>query len=679
MNKAENGPDTAGKPTILIVDDNENDRLLLRYYLDIFQCRILEADNGAEGLAAAVRERPILIVSDALMPEMDGFQFLREVRRTPGINQVPFVFYSAVYTGDHDEELALSLGADAFIAKPQDPEEFVRILNNILASAERRRPAPSASLLENDELYLRSYSRVIATRLEEKVRELSASESKFRNLFHNIRDVVILVDGQRVILDANEPALRKVFGYSLEEILGKNSRMLFADEATYRKMGRHYTPGAERQAPGLLETVYRRKNGESFPAEVSGNILRDEAGKDMGYISVIRDITERKALQEQLHHAQKMEAIGTLAGGIAHDFNNIITAIIGFSTLVQMKMPPEDPSRENLREIIAAGERAEALTRGLLTYSRKDAMRMDGLDLNEVVQQSLKLLKRVIGEDVILDVTQAGEPLFILGDSGQLEQLLMNLATNARDAMPDGGTLFIETKRIALDEDFHSRRWFGKTGDSYALLTVEDTGQGMDEATRQRIFDPFFTTKESGKGTGLGLSIVYGIVKQHNGYVDVSSEPGKGTTFNIYLPLTSVKVVKTDRPSMASMRGGDEVVLVVEDNEVIRNLFTAILREFGYQAHPAADGVQALGIVEELKGRIHLAIIDIIMPGKNGRQVLDDLLAISPGLKHIFMSGYPRDVITGKVLIDEHEEYLHKPVSPYTLLERVRDILDGKQ
>lgn len=679
MNNEEGGPDTAGKPTILIVDDNENDRLLLRYYLNFFQCRILEADNGAEGLAVAVRERPILIVSDALMPEMDGFQFLREVRRTPGINQVPFVFYSAVYTGDRDEELALSLGADAFIAKPKDPEEFVRILNNILASAERRRPEPSASLLENDELYLRSYSRVIATRLEEKVRELSASESKFRNFFHNIRDVVIVVDGQRVILDANEPALVKVFGYSLEEILGKSSRMLFADEATYRKTGNHYTPGAESQAPGLLETVYRRKNGESFHAEVSGNILRDEAGKDMGYISVIRDITERKALEEQLHHAQKMEAIGTLAGGIAHDFNNIITAIIGFSTLVQMKMQPEDPSRENLREIISAGERAAALTRGLLSYSRKDAMRMDGLDLNEVVQQSLKLLKRVIGEDVILDVTQAGEPLFILGDSGQLEQLLMNLATNARDAMPCGGTLFIETKRITLDEDFQSRRGFGKTGDSYALLTVEDTGQGMDEATRQRIFDPFFTTKESGKGTGLGLSIVYGIVKQHNGYVDVSSEPGKGAVFNIYLPLTSAKVVKTDRPSMASMRGGDEVVLVVEDNEVIRNLFTAILGEFGYQAHPAADGMQAVGIVKELKGRIDLAIIDIIMPGKNGRQVLDDLLAISPELKHIFMSGYPRDVISGKALIDDSEGYLHKPVSPYTLLERVRDILDGKQ
>jgi PAS domain S-box-containing protein len=667
----------AGIETILIVDDNDDDRLLLRYYLESFHCRIIEAADGAEGLAVALRERPDLIISDAHMPEMDGFQFLRAVRRSPEIRDVPFVFYSAVYTGDRDAELAHSLGALAFIFKPKDPEEFHAELDQILRTLEKEESAPSPTLLENDEAYLRSYSRVVAARLVDKVRKLRASESKFRKFFDNMRDVVIVFDGQRAIQDANEPALQNTFGYSLDEVIGKSARMLFPDEDTFRRLGEFYSPVPDTRGTVLLETVYLRKNGERFHAEVSGNRLRDDTGTDIGYISVVRDITERKKLEEQLRHAQKMEALGTFAGGIAHDFNNIITAIIGFSSMIQSNLPPGDTSRENLREIMAAGERAAALTRSLLAYSKKDPACVEAVDVNEMIAQSAKLLQRLLGEDVLLDVKQEEGEFIVHGDRGQLEQVLMNLATNSRDAMPNGGRLLIETSRTEMNAEFPALHGYGKPG-IYLLVTVTDTGRGMDEATRQRIFEPFFSTKASGEGTGLGLSIIYGIVKQHKGFVNVYSEPGKGASFRIYLPLISEKGKKSGHPAMVSMRGGNETLLIVEDSNEIRALFAMILKEFGYRVHVAANGIEAVRIMEEEQGHIDLALMDIILPGKNGRLVLDDLLSLSPHLKHIFMSGYPQDVISGKGLLETNEEYLQKPVVPNLLLGKVREILDRK-
>jgi PAS domain S-box-containing protein len=666
-----------GIETILIVDDCDDDRLLLRYYLESFHCRIIEASDGAEGLAAALRERPDLIISDANMPEMDGFQFLRAVRRSPEIRDVPFVFYSAVYTGDRDAELALSLGALAFIAKPKDPEEFHTELDQIVRKLEKEKGAPCPTLLENDEAYLRSYSRVVAAKLVDKVRKLRASESKFRKFFDTMRDVIIVVDGQRTIQDANEPALQHTFGYRLDEVIGKSARMLFPDEDTFRRLGEFYPPVPETRGTVLLETVYLRKNGERFHAEVSGNRLKDDTGTDIGYISVVRDITERKKLEEQLRHVQKMEALGTFAGGIAHDFNNIITAIIGFSSMIQSNLPPEDPSRENLREIMAAGERAASLTRSLLYYSKNDPICVEAVDVNEMIVQSSKLLQRLLGEDVLLEVKQAEGEFIVHGDRGQLEQVLMNLATNSRDAMPNGGKLLIETSRIEMNAEFLALHGYGKPG-NYLLVTVTDTGSGMDETTRQRIFEPFFSTKASGEGTGLGLSIIYGIVKQHKGFVKVYSEPGKGASFRIYLPLVSEKGKKSGHPAMVSMRGGNEILLIVEDSNEIRALFAMILKEFGYRVHVAANGIEAVRILEEEQGHIDLALIDIILPGKNGRLVLDDLLAFSPHLKHIFMSGYPQDVISGKGLLETTEEYLQKPVVPNLLLGKVREILDRK-
>lgn len=660
---------------ILIVDDNADDRLLLRYYLEHFHCRIVEAADGAEGLSAALREKPRLIISDALMPGMDGFQFLREVRRSPEIRDVPFVFYSAVYTGLKDEELARSLGADDFIVKPKEPEEFNAELNRVLRAVEKERPAPCSALLESEEEYLRSYSDVVAAKLEEKVRELSASEGKFRKFFAGMRDAVIIIDGDRTILDANEPAITDTFGYNRAEVIGKSVRMLFPDEATFRKMGEFYSPSPDARMKGLLETVYMRKNGELFHAEVSGNRLRNETGESIGFISVIRDISDKKKLEEQLHHAQKMEALGTLAGGIAHDFNNIISAIIGYSSVVQMRLPPEDPSRETLQQIMSAGERAAALTRGILAYSRKDLVSMEPVDINEVILQTSKFLQRVIGEDVVLEVKTAEREFTVLGDRGQLEQVLMNFATNARDAMPDGGRLLVETTRVEIDTEFLAVHGYGKPGE-YVLVTVTDTGMGIDETTRQRIFEPFFTTKDPGKGTGLGLSIVYGIIKQHQGFVNVYSEPEKGTCFRVYLPLTSVTRKMSERPSMGSLRGGNETLLIVEDSDEIRSLFTIMLTEFGYRVHGAANGGDAMKVMEEEKERIDLAIIDIIMPGKNGRQVLEDLLTLSPRLKYIFVSGYPRDIISGKGLLDDNSEYLQKPLVPHVLLGKVREILD---
>ena len=401
-----------------------------------------------------------------------------------------------------------------------------------------------------------------------------------------------------------------------------------------------------------------------------------EGGKVVNVIMVGRDITEHRKLEEQLRHSLKMESIGTLAGGIAHDFNNILTAIIGYGQLALMAMPASDPRSKNIQHMLDGTDRAAHLTKDLLQFSRKQLSEKKPVNLNEIVDTVEKFLKKVIREDIEYTTMRLTEPIPVLADGHQLEQVLMNLATNARDSMPDGGSLTVTTEQITIDEGFVATHGFGTPG-AYALITVSDTGHGMNSELQQRIFDPFFTTKEVGKGTGLGLSVVYGIIKQHDGFINVYSEPGNGTTFRIYLPLSSKKSREaTIVPQEEAPVRGTETILLAEDDAMVRNLSKAVLQEFGYQVIESTDGEDAVRKYLEHQDTIDLLLFDLIMPKLSGTDAYEKIRTSGADVKIIFTSGYATEIIMQKGLLDKGIPLISKPMSPKELAQKVRSVLD---
>lgn len=669
---------------VLIVDDNIHDRKILKYNLENRGNLTIEANNGKEALELASANKPDLIISDALMPDMDGFEFLRAVKSDDTLKDIPFIFYSAVYTGLKEELLAISLGAEAFIVKPKEPNEFWQEVSAIIENSKlKKKRCYQALHIKDDEEFLKSYSKIVAAKLEEKVNELNnaiqkieLTESRYTNLFSSMRDVIIIADMERDIVEVNQPALKNMFGYESDEVIGKNARILYANEEDYQMTGLAVFDASEYVEDKIFEVLYRRKNGEVFTGELHAHKFIDKCGNLIGNIGVIRDITDRKKLESQLITAQKMEAVGCLAGGIAHDFNNILTAIIGFCTLLKMKMEKNDPQQYYTDQILDLSEKAASLTSGLLTFSRKQVVKLQPIDINEVILKIEKLLARLIGEDISLKTNIKDNNLSILADRVQIEQVLMNLATNARDAMPNGGSLFITTEQTKMDNFFINSHGFGKEGE-YAIITVSDSGIGMESATLQRIFEPLFTTKDVGKGTGLGLSIVFGIVKQHNGFIDVCSEKGKGTTFSIYLPMINPGYEKIEEAiEYIPKIGGSETILLVEDNADIRNVARIILENFGYKVIEAVDGEEAIAKFMDNKDAIDLVLLDVVMPKKSGKEVFEEIKKIKPDMKILFMSGYAPDIINSKGLISEGLDFIQKPAPPNELLGKIRVILD---
>jgi len=395
----------------------------------------------------------------------------------------------------------------------------------------------------------------------------------------------------------------------------------------------------------------------------------------VGRVISYRDVTEQRRLENQLRHAQKMEAVGTLTGGIAHDFNNILTVIMGCGSVMQGMLDQSGQLRHYLDQILSAADKAAGLTQGLLAYSRKQTLEPKAVDLNGIVGTVHKLLARLIGEDIELETRLHGEPLTVMADSGQMEQVLMNLATNGRDAMRGVGSLTIETKLAHLDQEFIARHGYGEEG-AYALLSVRDTGNGMPPENLERIFEPFFTTKAPGCGTGLGLSIVYGIVKQHKGYIDVDSTPGRGTTFHIFLPTAAPVHQGADLPHPVPERRGNETILFIEDSEEIRLLFKDLLTRSGYRVIEAADGEQGVEAFRRHRDEIDLLLIDVIMPKKNGKEAYDEICAVAGEIKAIFISGYTDDIINRQGVLDSRLNFLAKPLVPGVLLDKVRLVLD---
>lgn len=409
--------------------------------------------------------------------------------------------------------------------------------------------------------------------------------------------------------------------------------------------------------------------------EVRAIPVRDDKGELVSVIEIGRDVTEFKKLEQQLIHAQKMEAVAQLSGGIAHDFNNIVTALIGYANLLLMQLPEDSPSRHFAEQILTTSERAAELTRKILAFGRKKVFNLEPVDISELISGMTSFLERIIGEEIEVRISLSRETLTVPADCSQMEQVLMNLATNARDAMPDGGMLSISTSRCELDHVFIDSHGFGEEG-SYACIAVSDTGTGMDADTVKRIYDPFFTTKEPGKGTGLGLAIVYGIIKEHKGFITVHSVPGAGTTFRIFLPLIPRQTQKTDFHQVPPSPGGSETILIAEDDDGVRRSAVNFLAGFGYRILEASDGAEALALFSRYQDEIDLLILDVVMPDKGGREVAESARRIRPEVKVLFNSGYPLDLLQHKGILGKDVHFFTKPIEPRELLAKVRRVLD---
>jgi two-component system cell cycle sensor histidine kinase/response regulator CckA len=524
-----------------------------------------------------------------------------------------------------------------------------------------------------------------ATDINERVQaemELRQSHRLLHTVFSSLNEALFLLkEDSKVVVDCNTSA-EIMFGYTREELLDVSSDILHVNSDRAEIFNRAATSAYRDKGFYATEYQMKRKGEEIFPSDHFCNPIPGEGAEPTLILYVVRDISERKQaevdraqLEEQLQQAQKMEAVGQLAGGIAHDFNNILTAIIGYGHLVMMNMQGPEQSRHYMEQILASSERAAGLTQGLLAFSRKQESNPQPVDLNGIVRNMRKFLERIIGEDIEMKLDIEQEGLTVLADTGQMEQVLMNLATNARDAMPDGGVLLIKTGLLAAE-----RRLLPSSPApqpiQYGYISVTDTGAGMDEKIREKIYEPFFTTKEVGKGAGLGLSIAYGIIKQHHGYISVESQEREGTTFRVHLPLIEQETATAEIIKPFFLPYGQETILVAEDDEEVRNLSKSLLEECGHTVIAAVNGADAVEKFSAYADSISLVILDVVMPKINGRQALEAILVMQPDVRVLFMSGYTAEIVRAKEVLDNDLDFIEKPIIPKTFLQKVREILD---
>ncbi len=570
--------------------------------------------------------------------------------------------------------------------KESSGRNLVAMIGDMALQPEKYSTSENENMLRSSERVWISWTNKPTFDKEGKVREIlcvgnditerKRAEEALRlqaQIIDQIHDSVISTDLAGHITIWNKGAER-LFGYTSQETIGKHVSFIYPEDQ-YQLL-QDTVIGPLKAAGGYeVEVRNKKKSGEEFYVHLSLSVLHDSSGAISGIIGYHMDITEHKKLEEQLRHSQKMEAIGQLAGGIAHDFNNILTAVIGYANLLQMRLGEGNQLRSYVDQIIASSERAANLTQSLLAFGRKQILDPKAITVNEIIKSMEKLLGRLISEDIELITLFAEKDLTVFADSAQMGQVLMNLVTNARDAMPDGGKLSIGTGLVQLDSTFVKRHGYGKPG-MYAMISVSDSGVGMNEKTRQRVFEPFFTTKEVGKGTGLGLAIVYGIVKQHNGFVNVYSELGQGSTFKVYLPLIRSAYGHEKEASLTPPVGGTETILIAEDDTEVRRLTKNVLEEFGYTVIEAVDGEDAISKFLKHKRKVDLIMLDVVMPRKNGKEVYQYVKKIRPDIKTLFTSGYTADVIHEKGVLDEGLNFASKPVAPSELLRKLRDILD---
>jgi len=619
---------------VLVVDD---DAQMLRTITDILRAHgyaTSGAPSGTEALRLAQdpASAPAIALVDLSLPDIDGIDLVGRLRALSDLTEV------VILTGNASVDSAVRAMREEsydYLIKPVQPDHLLATLGRAGERSQRRRAE--------------------AGRQE--------SEDRLRRIFDHVSDALFIADDSGRILDAN-PAACALTGFSVEELRDLPLLTVLPESAN--------ATGASR--------MLSAHNGQNGSASGQKRVLQIDAAAFTPGVMVytVRDLTNQSRLEEQLAQSQKMDAVGQLAGGVAHDFNNILTVILSYSSLLLSDFEESDPRREDVQEISNAATRASGLTSQLLAFSRKQLMEPRVISVNSVVVGLEKLLRRLIGEDIELATTLEPNLFLINADPGQLEQVLINLVVNARDAMPDGGRLNITTSNTALSSGHTDGRLAAAPGD-YVMVAVSDTGTGMTREVQGRVFEPFFTTKLQGKGTGLGLSTVYGIVKQSGGDVWIYSEPGEGTTFKVYFPrVMDGEESVIPREESLTATGGSETVLIVEDDASLRALSARILEGNGYTVLLARNGLEALAIASGHGGHIDLVASDVVMPKMNGRPLVEKLLESRKGMSVLFMSGYTDDEVMRRGVIDGRTAFLQKPFTPAQFAKKVREVLDQK-
>ncbi|MFW5861217.1 MAG: response regulator [Spirochaetota bacterium] len=633
-------------PGILIVEDEAIVALDIRKSLESLGYHITGmASTGEEALTLARETRPDLVIMDIVLPgKMDGIETAKQIHAE---TDSPIIYLTA-HSDRATVERATETMQYGYLVKP----------------------------ITTNELYSAIETTLQRRKLELQVRD---SEEKYRITLNSIMDAVLTTDEHGKIIRMN-PAAERLTGWDRDDALGEDiTRVITIVDADTKEPVDH--PGSRILREGTSiqfdrHMIIRSRDNAERRISCKGTPLRYSENETSGAVLVLQDITEKYRLENELRQAQKMESIGRLAGGVAHDFNNILTTIIGYADLGLKELDEEDPMYEMMKEISAAGKRGSSITQQLLSISRKQVLSLQPLPVNDVLTGMEKMLRRLIGEDVELVIRTDPLNTHVRADHSQVIQVLMNLCINARDAMPGGGVLIIETNTMLIDDSYAQHHPFINPG-QYAVLSVSDNGTGMDEETQNHIFEPFFTTKEKNKGTGLGLSTVYGIVKQHNGNILVYSEPGKGTTFRIFLPAIKEKSshenqVPRELQEELTFKGS---ILVVEDNNELRKLATNILKRYGFTVMEAGGVKKAIDMAKNNEGMIDLLLTDVVMPKMNGRELFDKISKWQPAMEVLYMSGYTDDIISHHGILQEGVHFIQKPFTVQGLIQKIQQVM----
>jgi len=628
--------------TVLLVEDNPGYVRLVRELLvgaGGTQFRVEPVGTLGEGLQRLESGPADVVFLDLGLPDSQGLDTFRRLHEKD--SRVPVV----ILTVNDDEELAIAAvheGAQEYLAKGQ-------VIGGQLVRAAR-------------------YAIERKKAEEERLRLITAIEQA--------AECVVMTDPDGSIQFVN-PAFERITGYSRQEAVGGNPRLVKSgkhDEAFYKRLWDTISRGEVWDG----HFVNKKKDGTLYEEVATISPVRDSHGNIVNYVKVARDVTQQRKLEDQLRQAQKMEAVGRLTGGVAHDFNNMLTAIIGNTELLLLDLPTDSPLRECVHQISDAAARAASLTRQLLAFSRKAIIQPRVLNLNAVLAEMGKMLRQVIGEDITLKTTPASDLWNVKADPTNIDQIIVNLAVNARDAMPRGGKLTLETQNVILDEEYARQHPGAKPG-RYVMLAVSDSGVGMDAETMSHVFEPFFTTKGK-EGTGLGLATVYGIVSQHEGHLWCYSEPRIGTTFKVYLPAVDAPVEIRQAPLEEDrVTRGRETVLVVDDEAAIVAMAARMLRERGYSVIAATRGEDALRAVEKSRGPVHLLLTDVVLPGMSGRSLAGELAKTHPEMAVLFTSGYTGNVVAHHGVLDANVAFIQKPYRLEDLLRKVREVLAARK